>query len=150
MQYPVHYDGPTPNNTFWFSDMGPHAYYNPTSGSLLTKAASWPSAVALALGYDPTPGLALADENWWREMTWYTNTTVNATIPPKDKIQISRRYWEWDARYPSTYPEYITPWPNNTARGAAWPAHLYGTLPSSWGEVQNDTHAPLLPNIRIM
>lgn len=150
LQEPVHYSGPTPTNTFWYHDMGPHAYHNPHSGSLLTRVASWPDSIARALGYDPIPKYSLADTDWWQDMVWYTNQTINATVAPRRKVEISRRYWEWDARYPSTYPEYNAPWPGNASNGAAWPAHLYGTLPSLWGELQNDTQSPLLPNIRIM
>lgn len=150
LQAPIHYDGPTPNQTYWYNDMGPHAYHNPPSGSILTKATSWPSSIASALGFDPLPNYTLADEHWWQDMLWYTNHTLNMTIAPKNKLTISQRYWEWDARYPSTYPAYYAPWPNETWNGAAWPAHLYGSLPASWGDIQNDTQMALLPNIRIM
>jgi len=150
MKNPVHYDGPIPTSPFWYKDPSQHSYFNPSTGSLLTKSASWPLSVATALGYDPPPQFQLEDPTWWDDMAWYANPTKNATYAPVNKTKIGQRYWDWDARYPSTYARYQTPWPNNDWNGIAWPAHLYGTLPRSWGELSTLTNKAQLSNLRIM
>lgn len=145
------YDGPTNNGyNYLYPEPGPHAYYNPTFGSILTKAATWPQSVAQALGFDSVPTLQLQDPSWWSDMSWYMNTTLNATYAPSNKTIPFRRYWEWNASYPSTYPKYYVTWPPSTWNGAAWPAHLYGSLPASWGAISNVTRQANLKNLRIM
>lgn len=150
LKAPIHYDGQTPNNTFWYKDPGFHVYHNPASGSLLTKAAKWPASVAAELGVQDPPAFQLKDSAWWDDMDWYADNNLNRTVPPCNKTRISKRYWDWDARYPSTYPAYETPWPSSDWNSAQWPAHLYGTLPSSWGTVLSSTGKAMLHNLRVM
>ena len=151
LQTPVHYPGGLSPNLSWvYNDPGMHAYYNPPSGSIITKSASWPPAVAQALGYDPPPQLALVDPTWWDDMEWYANAELNKTHPPMNKTTTGMRYWDWQAKYPNTYPTYKSSWPNDTWNGAAWPSHLYGTLPSAWGDISPTTGKANLPNLRIM
>lgn len=142
LQLPIHYG---PNATgFTYPEPGPHAYHNPPSGSLLTKAASWPPEVARALGFDQPPQYELTDSNWWTGMGQY------AALSPANKTLLKSRYRDWDPRFPSTYPRYQVRWPNNSWNGALWPAHLYGTLPTSWGSLNSVTNKAMLPNLRIM
>ena len=150
LKAPVHYDGLTGSANSTYAEPGVHAYANPAKGSILTQAATWPDDMAYAFGFDPVPGLSLADPAWWSDMSWYMNATLNSTHPPASKITPGRRYWEWNATFPATYPRYNVPWPNNLWNGAAWPAHLYGTLPSSWGDIPPGRNVPNLHNLRIM
>lgn len=146
----IHYDGQTKNGLeFWLQDPSAHSFFNPPTGSLLTRVANWPESIAQALGVERAPSLALLDPAWWSDMDWYMDPVKNATHPPRDKIVPGQRYWEWDARYPSTYPKYVAPWPSTNWSLSTWPAHLYGTLPSFWGELNADGQANL-PSLRIM
>ena len=150
LRSPVHFDAGGSNATVMM-EPGPHAYYNPYHGSILTKTAAWSPLIAESLGLSVVPGFDIEDQNWWSDMTWFMNSTLNMTHPPATKTTVSRRYWDWDSRFPSTYPRYSAPWPNDSWIGAAWPAHLYGTLPSTWGELSPDNNKrSKLYNLRIM
>jgi hypothetical protein len=146
LKMPVFYDGNSSGLSYIEPKM--HAYSNPESGSILTQASSWPDAVARSLGFDPVP--QLEDAGWWSDMPWYMNSTMNPTHSPASKVVPEQRYWEWDPRFPSTYPRYSAPWPNASWNGHEWPAHLYGTLPSSWGDISDDKNVANLHNLRIM
>ncbi|KAI8471296.1 MAG: hypothetical protein J3K34DRAFT_235982 [Monoraphidium minutum] len=162
LRSPIHYDGPTQSgskaswkaNIGWsnllYPEQSPHNYFNPNDGSILTKAASWPPEVAQSLGFDTVPGFQLKDSEWWNDIAWYFDPVLSAAHSPAERTAASRRYWEWNPRFPSSYPKYHAPWPNSTWNGASWPAHLYGTLPSSWGALAPATGAPNLPNLRII
>jgi hypothetical protein len=121
-----------------------HSFFNPTSGSILTKVALWPANVTYSLGYQNSSKYDLLDPTWWDDMDWFLNPSKNKTHPPVSKILPSRRYWGWNSRYPSTYAWYTMTVPSNE-----WPAHLYGTLPKAWGKSAT-TNRSTLPNLRIM
>jgi hypothetical protein len=139
---PIHYFNTSLGLKNLISNPGIHAFHNPSSGSLLTKASSWPPEVGRALGFQSTPTYQLEDDTWWNDMTWYLNPILNKTFSPRNKTIPGQRYWGWNPSFPSTYASYKVVTPQE-----AWPAHLYGTLPKAWAGT-NGTAG--LANLRIM